>query len=154
MLRRRGMPAFENIMEFVPKDHRSFYDSAFWVRQQMDKGLDWDKVARIRALWPRKLLIKGLLRPGTRCGRRRPGRTASCLSDHGGRQVDSAISPIESLPEARRLVGDQADDPGGWRHPPRCGRAKALRARADAVQIGRPRSMASPPRRGRSRAGH
>ena len=73
----------------------------------MDKGLDWDTVARIRALWPRKLLIKGLLRPADAVRAAEAGADGVVLSDHGGRQLDSAISPIESLPEARRLLGDR-----------------------------------------------
>jgi (S)-mandelate dehydrogenase len=137
MLPRRGMPAFENIVQFVPEAHRSFYDSAFWVRQQMDKGLDWDTVARIRAVWPRKLLIKGLLRPGDAVRAAEAGADGVVLSDHGGRQLDSAISPIESLPEARRLLGDRLTIlvDGGIRQGADI--AKAIALGADAVQVGR-----------------
>jgi (S)-mandelate dehydrogenase len=137
MLPRRGMPVFENIVQCVPEAHRSFYASAFWVRQQMDKGLDWDTVARIRALWPRKLLIKGLLRPGDAVRAAEAGADGVVLSDHGGRQLDSAISPIESLPETRRLLGDRLTIlvDGGIRHGADI--AKAIALGADAVQVGR-----------------
>ncbi len=138
MLRYRGMPVFENIVEFVPEDHREFYDSAFWVRGQMDKGLDWDGIARIRALWPRRLLIKGLLRPEDVVRAAEAGADGVVLSNHGGRQLDSTISPLDALPEARRRLGDRrlailVD--GGVRHGSDV--LKALALGADAVQIGR-----------------
>jgi (S)-mandelate dehydrogenase len=121
----------------VPEEHRGFYDSAFWVRQQMDKGLDWDTVARIRALWPRKLLVKGLLRPEDAVRAADAGADGVVLSDHGGRQLDSAISPIEVLPETRRLLGDRVTIlvDGGIRRGADV--AKAIALGADAVQIGR-----------------
>src|SRR5207248_5907055 len=43
-----GMPRFENVIEFVPKDRRGFFDSAHWIRSQMDRKLSWDTIARIR----------------------------------------------------------------------------------------------------------
>jgi (S)-mandelate dehydrogenase len=134
---RQGMPAFENIIEFVPKDHRSFFDSAFWVRRQMDKGLDWDTVARIRALWPCKLLIKGLLRPDDVARAVDAGADGVVRSNHGGRQLDSTISGLDSLPEVRRLVGDRLTIlvDGGIRRGADV--LKALALGADAVQIGR-----------------
>lgn len=137
MLRRRGLPVFENIIEFVPKDQRGFYDSAFWVRGQMDKGLDWDDIARIRALWPRRLLIKGLLHPRDVVRAAELGADGVVLSNHGGRQLDSTIAGLESLPEARRLVGDRlvilVD--GGIRRGADV--LKALALGADAVMVGR-----------------
>jgi (S)-mandelate dehydrogenase len=137
MLRRRGMPAFENIVEFVPEEHRAFYDSAFWVRKQMDKGLDWDTVRRIRALWPRKLLLKGLIRPEDVARAAEAGADGVVMSDHGGRQLDGAVAPLESLPEARRLVGKDFTllVDGGVRRGADVVKAVALGA--DAVQVGR-----------------
>jgi (S)-mandelate dehydrogenase len=134
---RHGMPSFDNILEFVPREHRGFFDSAFWVRSQMDKGLDWDKIARIRALWPRKLLVKGLLRPTDVARAAEAGADGVVLSNHGGRQLDSTVSGLDSLPEARRLVGDGLTIlvDGGIRHGSDV--LKALALGADAVQIGR-----------------
>lgn len=56
-----GMPRFENVVEFVPKDRRRLFESAHWIRSQMDRALSWETLARIREHWPRKLIIKGLL---------------------------------------------------------------------------------------------
>jgi len=137
LLRRPGMPVFENIVEFVPRRHRGFYDSAFWVRHQMDKGLDWATIRRIRALWPRRLLIKGLIRPDDVVRAAEAGADGVVMSDHGGRQLDSAVAPLETLPEARRRVGNGFTllVDGGIRRGTDVVKAVALGA--DAVQIGR-----------------
>lgn len=133
----QGMPSFPNILDFVPEEKRGFFDSAFWTREQMDKRLSWDDVARIRDLWPRWLLIKGLLRADDVERAVRVGADGVILSNHGGRQLDWAVSGMEVLPEARRLAGDRltilAD--GGVR----CGAdvLKALALGADAVLVGR-----------------
>ena len=137
MLHRRGMPRFENILGFVPREHRGFYDSAFWVRGQMDKGLDWETVRRIRELWPRRLLIKGLIRPRDVARAAEIGADGVVMSDHGGRQLDSTVAPLEMLPEARRLVGQDFTIlvDGGIRRGSDV--LKAIALGADAVQIGR-----------------
>jgi len=137
MLHRRGMPRFENIIGFVPKEHRAFYDSAFWVRREMDKGLDWETIRRIRSFWPRKLLVKGLIRPQDVARALEVGADGVVMSDHGGRQLDSAVSPLEMLPEARRLVSPNFTIlvDGGIRRGSDVLKAVALGA--DAVQIGR-----------------
>jgi (S)-mandelate dehydrogenase len=103
----------------------------------MDKGLDWDTVARIRDLWPRKLLIKGLLRADDVARAAELGADGVVLSNHGGRQLDSAIAGLDSLPEARRIVGDRLTIlmDGGIRRGADV--LKALALGADAVQIGR-----------------
>ncbi len=56
-----GMPVFRNVIRFVPRERRSFFDSAFWIREQMSKSLSWSDVARIRQRWRGQFLLKGLL---------------------------------------------------------------------------------------------
>ena len=46
-----GMPSFANVIDFVPEDSRGFFQSAFWIREQMPKSLSWDTVAAIRKHW-------------------------------------------------------------------------------------------------------
>lgn len=114
-----GMPKFDNVVDFVPKNQRSLFDSAHWIRAQMDKALDWDTIARIRERWPRKLVIKGLLTVedciraagiGGGCGSAlEPWRPPARL---GGRPPRSVAG---GAPRARRAD----DNPCRWRHPAR-----------------------------------
>lgn len=103
----RGLPSFANIVEFVPAEHRNFFASAFWIRGHMDYALDWNEMSRIRSLWPRKLLIKGLLNVDDIQRAAAIGVDGVILSNHGGRQLDWTISGLDALPEARKRVGDK-----------------------------------------------
>jgi (S)-mandelate dehydrogenase len=132
-----GMPSFANVVQFVPRGQRGLLHSAHWIRGQMDRALTWDKVARIRDRWPRKLIVKGLLTVEDAVHAATIGADAVALSNHGGRQLDWAVSPLDILPEVRRALGDRvailAD--GGMRHGTDV--IKALMLGADAVFAGR-----------------
>ncbi len=104
-LLREGMPSFKNIVEFVPEGKRDLFGSAFWVRRHMDQALAWESLARIRALWPRRLIVKGVLRVEDVERAIEAGADAVWLSNHGGRQLDTAVSALDVLPEARRALG-------------------------------------------------
>jgi (S)-mandelate dehydrogenase len=132
-----GMPRFENVLEFVPEDRRSFFASAYWIRSQMDRGLSWKTVDDIRARWPHKLIIKGILSVDDIVRAADAGADAVAISNHGGRQLDWAIAPIDVLPAARAAVGDRIAllVDGGMRRGTDV--LKALMLGADAVLIGR-----------------
>jgi (S)-mandelate dehydrogenase len=131
------MPCFANVIEFVPKDRRRFFDSARWIRSQMDRALSWDTIQQIRTRWPGKLVIKGLLRVKDVVRAAEIGADAVALSNHGGRQLDWCIAPLDILPAARKAVGGRiaifAD--GGVRRGSDI--IKMLALGADAVLIGR-----------------
>ena len=132
-----GMPTFENIIDYVPEDQRGFFESAFWVRGAMDRGLDWDVVAEIRRLWPRALFIKGLLHVQDVRRAASAGVDGVILSNHGGRQLDWSISAIDCLPAARAAIGAGTTliVDGGIRRGTDV--LKALALGADAVLVGR-----------------
>jgi (S)-mandelate dehydrogenase len=132
-----GMPRFENVIEFVPKDKHSLFQSAHWIRSQMDRALTWDTVARIRELWPRKLIIKGLLSVEDCMRAAEIGADAVAISNHGGRQLDWAVAPLDLLPAARQAVGSRIAIlvDGGFRRGTDV--IKALALGADAVFVGR-----------------
>ncbi len=132
-----GLPSFENVVEFVPKDKRGLFDSAHWIRSQMDTALNWDTVARIRESWPRKLIIKGLLTVDDCVRAAEVGADAVAISNHGGRQLDWAVAPLDLLPTVRRAVGDRLTIlvDGGMRRGTDV--IKALALGADAVFAGR-----------------
>ena len=61
ILARPGLPRFENVIDFVPKDRQGFFDSAFWIRDNMPRSPSWKTVERIRARWRRPFFIIGIL---------------------------------------------------------------------------------------------
>ena len=131
------MPRFSNVIDFVPEDRRRFFDSAFWIRSQMGRALTWDIVGRIRDRWPGKLILKGILDVADVEQAVRVGADAVALSNHGGRQLDGAVSPLDILPAARTAVGDRLTIlvDGGIRRGTDI--VKALALGADAVMVGR-----------------
>jgi (S)-mandelate dehydrogenase len=132
-----GMPRFANVIDFVPRERRRFFDSAMWIRSQMDRALSWDTVKRIRDRWPRRLIIKGVLAVEDVEKAAELGADAVALSNHGGRQLDWAVAPLDVLPEARRVAGNRLAIlvDGGVRRGSDVLKAMALGA--DAVLIGR-----------------
>lgn len=132
-----GMPNFANVIDFVPKNRRRFFDSAFWIREQMDHGLSWRTIARIRERWHGPLIIKGLLDVADVARAADEGADAVVISNHGGRQLDWAVAPLDLLPAAREAVGDRIAliVDGGFRRGTDI--LKALALGADLVLIGR-----------------
>lgn len=132
-----GLPRFRNVLDFVPRGQRGLFESAYWVRGQMDNGLNWDTIARIRDRWPRKLIVKGLMAVDDIVRAQDAGADAVAISNHGGRQLDWAAAPLDVLADARRAVGNEfvliAD--GGIRRGTDI--IKALALGADAVFAGR-----------------
>jgi (S)-mandelate dehydrogenase len=132
-----GMPKFENVIEFLPKGKRGLFESAHWIRSEMDLALTWDTIQRIRERWPRQLIIKGLLDVADVVRAAEIGADAVALSNHGGRQLDWTVAPVELLPAARKAVGDRIAIivDGGIRRGTDVIKAVALGA--DAVFAGR-----------------
>lgn len=132
-----GMPSFANVIDFIPEDRRSFFASATWIREQMWKSLSWDTVARIRARWKGRLILKGLLHPDDIRRARDAGADAVALGTHGGRQEDWSVVALDVLPQAREIVRDDMAllMSGGIRRGTDI--LKALALGADAVLTGR-----------------
>ncbi len=132
-----GMPVFSNVIDFVPKEHRSFFDSATWIRKQMPKSLSWDTVRAIRKRWKGPFLLKGILSPLDARIALESGVDGIVLSSHGGRQIDWAVTALDVLPRVRDIVGDRmlVMQSGGIRRGTDILKAMALGA--DAVMAGR-----------------
>lgn len=103
--RRHG---FGNIIGHVDgiSDMTSF---ATWVADQFDPSLSWDDVKWLRRLWRGKLILKGIMdvddaRMAADCG-----ADAVIVSNHGGRQLDSAPSAISVLPDIVAAVGHRIE---------------------------------------------
>lgn len=75
---------------------------------QFDPTVTWDDLVAIRAAWPGKLLVKGPLGPADAQRAVATGADGVHLSNHGGRQLDRWVPPIEELPAVRDAVGEDA----------------------------------------------
>lgn len=132
-----GMPCFPNVLDFVPKQSHGFFESAFWIRDQMPRSLSWGTVAKIRAKWKRPFFIKGILNLEDVRRALDTGVDGIVLGSHGGRQMDWAGSALDILQDAREIVGDKLAlyMSGGVRRG--TDMLKALALGADVVLAGR-----------------
>jgi L-lactate dehydrogenase (cytochrome) len=110
---------------------------AQWTAGQFDPSLSWKDVEWIRDLWPGTLVLKGLLDVEDAKRAAKTGTTALVVSNHGGRQLDGAMSSISALPRIVDAVGSQVEImfDGGIRSGQDVMRALALGARS--CMIGR-----------------
>ena len=69
----------------------------------------WDDVAWIRKLWPRKLVLKGVLDADDARRAADMGADAIVVSNHGGRQLDGAPATITALPRIAEAVGERIE---------------------------------------------
>jgi L-lactate dehydrogenase (cytochrome) len=108
-----------------------------WTAEQFDPRLSWDDVKRIRDEWGGKLILKGILDPEDAEMAAQTGADALIVSNHGGRQLDGAISSIAALPAIAQAVGNRIEVhmDGGIRSGQDVLKAIALGARG--VYIGR-----------------
>ncbi len=127
-----GMPHFENMGPRVPMI------SGLGNRQagRRDK-LSWPHLDLIRRLWKGKLVVKGILDPDDARKASDAGVDGIVVSNHGGRQLDGAVSPLRVLPAVKASAGNMAVmmDSGIRRGTDVL---KALALGADFVFIGRP----------------
>ena len=132
-----GVPRFRNIETFLPPGASSAVGGSTIVPRMFEPTISWDDIAWVRRHWPRKLLIKGVL--GAADARRAAdlGCDGIVLSNHGGRQLDYCVAPIEVLEEVAAAVGSRltiAIDSGFRRGTDV---AKALALGAHTVMLGR-----------------
>ncbi|SNY97725.1 L-lactate dehydrogenase (cytochrome) [Halomonas sp. hl-4] len=134
-----GMPYFEN----NAAERGSAILSRSAVRDFSGREhLDWETLRSIRRRWQGQLVIKGLLHPEDVALARDLGADGVILSNHGGRQLDGAISPMRALPKAMEVSGDMSVMvDSGFRRGTDV--IKALALGAKFVFIGRPFNYAA-----------
>ncbi|RAW08458.1 alpha-hydroxy-acid oxidizing enzyme [Halomonas elongata] len=132
-----GMPTFKNLGDLLPPGKQSVQGASAIIGQQLDPTLNWDDIAWLRDLWPGRLIVKGILAPAEAERAAEIGVDGVVLSNHGGRQLDHALSPMDVLPEARRRAGKRCQlfIDSGFRRGTDV--VKALALGADAVWLGR-----------------
>jgi (S)-mandelate dehydrogenase len=89
---RHGVPELANFRGTASLSPEA---QAALATRQMDSTFGWDELKRLRDSWPRKLIVKGILDPADAVRCVSQGVDGVILSNHGGRQLDSAISPME-----------------------------------------------------------
>ena len=82
---------------------------AQWTANQFDPTLNWKDVEWVRSVWPGKLILKGILDVEDAKTAAQIGASALVVSNHGGRQLDGALSSIAALPKVVEAVGDQIE---------------------------------------------
>jgi (S)-mandelate dehydrogenase len=127
-----GMPQFGN---FVSADSSNVEMQATLMHRQMDASFSWDDFNWLRKLWPRKLLVKGIMRPDDADRCIAAGADGVILSNHGGRQLDAAVSPLDVLAESRARISAPILIDSGFRRGTDI--VKALALGANAVMLGR-----------------
>ena len=108
------------------------------ARNAFDPALTWDILAQIRERVSLPIVVKGILTTEDARLAVEHGAAAIVVSNHGGRQLDGTISPIDALPECVEAVAGRCEVyvDGGIRRGTDVLKALALGARA--VFIGRP----------------
>jgi isopentenyl diphosphate isomerase/L-lactate dehydrogenase-like FMN-dependent dehydrogenase len=130
-----GVPRYQN--DETPAGTQSIVKAPVASFQARRDEIDWDDLRWLRERWPRKLFVKGVLRADDALAAQRCGADGVFISNHGGRQLDGSIAPLDALPEIRAAVGPQFKLllDGGIRRGTDI--AKALALGADMAFIGR-----------------
>ena len=133
-LLKQGVPYFEN---FSATRGNRIITAASGDHRVGRASLCWDDLKWVRDQWRGKLVIKGILRPDDALMAAQIGADGIFVSNHGGRQLDGAIAPLDALPAivaaAPRL---KVLIDSGFRRGTDV--LKALALGADFVFVGRP----------------
>src|ERR1700749_1123101 len=99
-----GFPRHEN----YPEEYQSSILRGVGSRDALRAdSLAWEDVAKFRDLWPGVLMLKGVNRPDDAIKALSYGIDGIVVSNHGGRNMDSAAASLEVLPEIAEAVGDK-----------------------------------------------
>lgn len=80
-----------------------------WTAEAFDQSLDWDRIRAFRKMWDGPLIIKGIMDAVDAREALNVGADAIIVSNHGGRQLDGALSSIRALPGIMDAVGDKIE---------------------------------------------
>ena len=130
-----GMPRYEN----YPTELKAKMTAQPMGKSMMkNDSLNWEDLRALRKLWPHTLILKGVMHPQDALMAAECGADGVIVSNHGGRNFDSALAPIEVLPHVAEAVGKRVTVlvDSGFRRGSDV--VKALALGAKAVLVGRP----------------
>ncbi|NIJ64965.1 L-lactate dehydrogenase (cytochrome) [Sphingomonas leidyi] len=78
-----------------------------WLAANFDPAVEWRDLEWIREAWDGPLIVKGILDPEDARDAVRFGADGVVVSNHGGRQLDGALSTARALPSVAEAVGDR-----------------------------------------------
>jgi L-lactate dehydrogenase (cytochrome) len=90
-----------------PMNYETSKSGKKFVRSESRGATDWGTLKRVRDTWKGKLIIKGVMSPEDAIKIKAEGVDAIQVSNHGGRQLDSATAAIEALPLIRSALGKE-----------------------------------------------
>jgi isopentenyl diphosphate isomerase/L-lactate dehydrogenase-like FMN-dependent dehydrogenase len=97
-----GMPRHEN----YPKEYQERITGAAGTKRDLRAhSMAWEDVEKLRGVWPRTLILKGILHPDDAREAVSRGVDGIVVSNHGGRNMDSACAPLDVLPQIVDAVG-------------------------------------------------
>ena len=139
---RHGMPQMETLSGLAqaggrPAKRPSASAIASSVGRNYDAGFNWQRLAAVRRLWPRRLIVKGVAHPDDAARLVGLGVDALVVSNHGGRQLDGGAATLQLLPAVVAAVQGRVPVwvDGGVRRGADV--VKALALGAQAVLVGR-----------------
>jgi L-lactate dehydrogenase (cytochrome) len=89
----------------VLKGKTGLEDFFRWMRENFDPAIKWSDLAWVRSQWPGPIVVKGILDPVDAREAVRQGADGVIVSNHGGRQLDGALSTARALPVIADAVG-------------------------------------------------
>ena len=102
-----GLPRFENVSGYLG-DTSAGLTIAARVGRNLHAGFDWNDFRTIRDWWKGPLIVKGVLHPGDAARLIAEGADGIWVSNHGGRQLDGAVSSVDALGAVHEAVGGRA----------------------------------------------
>ena len=134
----KGQPQLANVKDKMGAYRDDLNSQAAYINRQFDQSVTWDDAAWMIQEWGGQFAIKGILTPADALRAIEIGATGIIVSNHGGRQLDHAATPIDVLPSIVDAVSGRADVilDGGIRRGTDI--LKALALGAKACMAGRP----------------
>jgi L-lactate dehydrogenase (cytochrome)/(S)-mandelate dehydrogenase len=103
---RHGIAMLENWRTYAP-DGADAADVGDFFSTQCPISLTWKDIEQFRKLWPRTLILKGVMRTDDAIRAADAGVDGLIVSNHGARQLDRAVSALDVLPRLDAAVGER-----------------------------------------------